>query len=52
LGSREEVLVVTEPVAAGQVVTSADLRAARVSTGSGLDVVLSGIGSASPKPGW
>jgi hypothetical protein len=42
LGSREEVLVVARPVAAGQVVTAADLRAARVSTGSGLDVVLSG----------
>lgn len=42
LGSREEVLVVAQPVAAGQVLTSADLRAARVSTGSGLEVVLSG----------
>lgn len=42
LGSREEVLVVAQPVAAGQVLTAADLRAARVSTGSGLDVVLSG----------
>jgi len=42
LGSREEVLVVAQPVAAGQVVTGADLRVARVSTGSGLDVVLSG----------
>lgn len=42
LGSREEVLVLAQPVAAGQVVTPADLRAARVSTGSGLDVVLSG----------
>jgi hypothetical protein len=42
LGSREEVLVVAQPVAAGQVVTATDLRAARVSTGSGLDVVLSG----------
>jgi len=42
LGSREEVLVVAQPVAAGQVVTPADLRVARVSTGSGLDVVLSG----------
>jgi hypothetical protein len=40
LGSREEVLVVSQPVAAGQVLTAADLRAARVSTGSGLDVVL------------
>jgi SAF domain len=42
LGSREEVLVVAQPVAAGQVLTLGDLRAARVSTGSGLDVVLSG----------
>ena len=42
LGSREEVLVVAQPVAAGQVLTSADLRVTRVSTGSGLDVVLSG----------
>ena len=42
LGSREEVLVVAQPVAAGQVLSSTDLRAARVSTGSGLDVVLSG----------
>lgn len=42
LGSREEVLVVAQPVAAGQVLTGADLRTARVATGSGLDVVLSG----------
>ena len=42
LGSREEVLVVAQPVAAGQVLTSGDLRAARLSTGSGLDVVASG----------
>jgi hypothetical protein len=42
LGSREEVLVVAQPVAAGQVLTGGDLRAVRVSTGSGLDVVLSG----------
>jgi hypothetical protein len=41
LGSREEVLVIAQPIAAGQVVTAADLRAARVSTGSGLGVVLS-----------
>ena len=41
LGSREEVLVVAQPVAAGQVLTSGDLGAARMSTGSGLDVVLS-----------
>ncbi len=42
LGSREEVLVVAQPVAAGQVLTGADVRTARVSTGSGLDVVLAG----------
>ena len=42
LGSREEVLVLAQPVAAGQVLSGGDLRAARVSTGSGLDVVLSG----------
>jgi hypothetical protein len=42
LGSREEVLVVAQPVSAGQVLTAADLRAARVSTGSGLAVVLVG----------
>ncbi len=42
LGSREEVLVVAQPVAAGQVLTDADLRVARVSTGSGLGVVLAG----------
>ena len=39
LGSREEVLVVAQPVSAGQVLTASDLRAARVSTGSGLHVV-------------
>ena len=42
LGSREEVLVVAQPVAAGQVLTAADVRVARVSTGSGLVVVLAG----------
>jgi Flp pilus assembly protein CpaB len=42
LGNREEVLVLAQPVAAGQILSSTDLRAARVSTGSGLDVVLSG----------
>jgi Flp pilus assembly protein CpaB len=42
LGSREEVLVVAQPVAAGQVLISSDLRTARMSTSSGLDVVLSG----------
>ena len=39
LGSREQVLVVAQPLAAGQVLTSGDLRAARVSTGAGLQVV-------------
>jgi Flp pilus assembly protein CpaB len=42
LGSREEVLVVSEPLAAGQVITSNDLETVRVSTGSGLQVVLAG----------
>lgn len=42
MGSREEVLVIAQPVAAGQVLTPTDLRAVRVSTGSGLDVVASG----------
>jgi hypothetical protein len=39
LGSREEVLVVSEPLAAGQVITSSDLETVRVSTGTGLQVV-------------
>ncbi|MCU4187349.1 SAF domain-containing protein [Acidiferrimicrobium sp. IK] len=39
LGSREQVLVVAQPLAAGQVLTSGDLRAVRVSTGAGLQVV-------------
>ena len=39
LGTREQVLVVAQPVSAGQVLTAGDLRAVRVSTGSGLDVV-------------
>ena len=42
LGSREQVLVVAQPVSAGQVISAGDLRAARVSTGSGLDVILVG----------
>ena len=42
LGSREEVLVVAQPVSAGQVLTGADLGTARVSTGSGLQVVVAG----------
>ncbi len=42
LGSREEVLVVARPVSAGQVLSAADLRTARVSTGSGLQVVAAG----------
>ena len=42
LGSREEMLVVAQPVSAGQVLTAGDFRPARVSTGSGLDVVLLG----------
>jgi len=39
LGSREEVLVVSAPLAAGQVITSSDLESLRVSTGTGLQVV-------------
>jgi Chaperone for flagella basal body P-ring formation len=39
LGNRAQVLVVAQPVSAGQVLTSGDLRTTRVSTGSGLDVV-------------
>src|ERR1700691_5485385 len=42
LGSREQILVVAQPVSAGQVLTAGDFRPARVSTGSGLDVVLVG----------
>ena len=42
LGSREQVLVVAQPISAGQVLTAGDLRGARVSTGSGLNVVLAG----------
>jgi Flp pilus assembly protein CpaB len=42
LGSREEVLVVAQPLNAGQVLTTGDLRAVRVSTGGGLDAVLVG----------
>jgi Chaperone for flagella basal body P-ring formation len=42
LGSREEVLVVDQPLGAGQVLTTGDLRAVRVSTGDGLDAVLVG----------
>jgi hypothetical protein len=42
LGSREEVLVVSEPLAAGQVITSSDLETVRVSTGTGLQVVSAG----------
>jgi hypothetical protein len=42
LGSREEVLVVSEPLAAGQVITSSDLETVRVSTGTGLQAVPAG----------
>ena len=42
LGSREEVLVVSEPLAAGQVITSSDLETVHVSTGTGLQVVTAG----------
>ncbi len=40
LGSREEVLVVTHPLGVGQVLTPGDLRAVKVSTGSGLAPIL------------
>ena len=40
LGSREQVLEITQPLAAGQAVQSADLRTVRVSTGNGLPVLL------------
>ena len=39
LASHEDVLVVAQPLAAGQVLTSSDLRAVKVSTGAGLQVV-------------
>ena len=42
LASHEDVLVVAQPLAAGQVLTSSDLRAVKVSTGTGLDVVPTG----------
>jgi hypothetical protein len=42
LASREEVLVVSQPLNAGQILTTGDLRAVRVSTGAGLDAVLVG----------
>lgn len=39
LGSREGVLVVDQPLTAGQILTTGDLRGVRVSTGSGLQIV-------------
>ena len=39
MGSREEVLVVAQPISAGQMLTTADLQSAQVSTGSGVQVV-------------
>ena len=39
LASHQDVLVVAQPVAAGQVLTAGDLRSVRVSTGAGLAVV-------------
>jgi hypothetical protein len=38
-GNREEVLVTALPLSAGQVLSAGDLRLARISTGSGLEVV-------------
>ncbi|MHB1510556.1 MAG: SAF domain-containing protein [Acidimicrobiales bacterium] len=42
LAAHEDVLVVAQPLAAGQVLTATDLRAVRVSTGTGLAVVPAG----------
>jgi hypothetical protein len=42
LGGGEEVLVAAQPVAAGQVVTAGDLRAARLSVGGGIATVPAG----------
>lgn len=39
LGNRQEVLVVAQPLAAGQMLTTGDLQAVRVSVGSGLQAV-------------
>jgi hypothetical protein len=39
LGSKEQVLAVSRPLAAGQIVQSNDLDSVRVSTGSGLEVI-------------
>lgn len=39
MGSSEEVLVVAQPISAGQMLTTADLQSAQVSTGSGVQVV-------------
>jgi Flp pilus assembly protein CpaB len=39
-GSRQEVLVVAQPLSAGQMLTTADLQSVQVSTGDGLQVVL------------
>jgi hypothetical protein len=38
-GSRQEVLVVAQPLSAGQMLTTADLQSVQVSTGGGLQVV-------------
>jgi hypothetical protein len=39
LGNRQEVLVLSQPLAAGQVLTTGDLQAVRVSVGAGLQAV-------------
>ncbi len=39
LGNKEEVLVVNQPLAAGQVLTSSDLGTAQITTGRGVEVV-------------
>ena len=38
-GNREEVLVVTQPVTAGRILSRGDLSVAKVSTGSGVSVI-------------
>jgi hypothetical protein len=39
MGGHEQVLVLSQPLGAGQVLTAGDLRAAQLSAGSGVDVV-------------
>jgi Flp pilus assembly protein CpaB len=39
MGGREQVLVLSQPLGAGQVLTAGDLRAVKLSAGSGVGVV-------------